>query len=272
MSGGLADYYFGARLMECILPKNSAQRLVKVPIAPPDGQERAVEEGIYGKSEVMEGIEKAKTILKAEDPSRAITIGGNCLVSLAPFDYLHGKYKKAAVVWIDAHPDVSTATDGYPCAHAMVLGTLLGSGEKSLTTLVENPFFVPEEILYVGLQGLHDYQKKFLDERGVRYRVQTDSFVTSHEIEEFVKGFDHLLVHLDIDVLVPRLFHSAYCANPELSGDGSGGGKMTIDTLSSILGLVTGLADVVGFTIAEYLPFNEYRLHKMFSRIKLFTE
>lgn len=218
MSGGLADYYFGARLMECILPKNSAQRLVKVPIAPPDGQERAVEEGIYGKSEVMEGIEKAKTILK------------------------------------------------------MVLGTLLGSGEKSLTNLVENPFFAPEEILYVGLQGLHDYQKKFLDERGVRYRVQTDSFVISHEIEEFVKGFDHLLVHLDIDVLVPRLFHSAYCANPELSGDGSGGGKMTIDTLSSILGLVTGLADVVGFTIAEYLPFDEYRLHKMFSRIKLFTE
>ena len=35
---------------------------------------------------------------------------------------------------------------------------------------------------------------------------------------------------------------------------------------------ITGSSDVVGFTVAEYLPFDEHRLHKMLSGIKLFTE
>lgn len=47
---------------------------------------------------------------------------------------------------------------------------------------------------------------------------------------------------------------------------------MTIEKLSHVLKVITGNSDVVGFTVAEYLPFDEHRLHKMFSGIKLFTE
>ena len=47
---------------------------------------------------------------------------------------------------------------------------------------------------------------------------------------------------------------------------------MKMDTLADILGQITSQADVVGFTIAEYLPFDEHRLHKMLSDIRLFTE
>jgi len=47
---------------------------------------------------------------------------------------------------------------------------------------------------------------------------------------------------------------------------------MKMDMLADILGRIASQADVVGFTIAEYLPFDEHRLHKMFSGIKLFTE
>ena len=36
------------------------------------------------------------------------------MVSLALFDYLHGKYENVGIVWIYAHPDVSTLNDGYP--------------------------------------------------------------------------------------------------------------------------------------------------------------
>lgn len=272
VSGGLETYYFGAHLMAHILPENDAQPLIKVDIAPPDGLEKPVTDGIYGKPEVISGIKDAMGKLKAENPDKVITIGGNCLVSQAPFDYLHGKYENTGIIWIDAHPDVSTVADGYPNAHAMVLGSLLGYGDKSLTDLMENRKFQPDEILYVGLQGLHDYQQKFLDETGVQYRVQTDSFIRTDEIAAFANRFEHILVHLDIDVLDERFFHSTYFANPELSGDGSGGGKMTMDTLTGILSCITNQADVVGFTIAEYLPFDEHRLHKMFSGIKLFTE
>lgn len=272
VSGGLETYYFGAHLMAHILPENDAQPLVKVNVVSPDGQEKTVVDGIYGKPEVVAGIVDAKAKLKAEAPDKVITIGGNCLVSLASFDYLHGKYENTGIVWIDAHPDVSTPADGYPNAHAMVLGSLLGGGDGSLTGLMENQYFKPNEVLYVGLQGLHEYQSKFLDGCGVSYKVQTDSFVSLEEIESFINRFDHILVHLDVDVLDERFFHSTYFANPELVGDGSGGGRMTMDTLTETLNIITKHADVVGFTIAEYLPFDEYRLHKMFSGIKLFAE
>ena len=65
------------------------------------------------------------------------------------------------------------------------------------------------------------------------------------------------------------LFPFHIFANPELVGDGVGGGKMTIEKLSEILQYIQENTDIIGFTIAEYLPFDEYRLHKMFSKIGL---
>ena len=147
----------------------------------------------------------------------------------------------------------------------------MGAGAAQLAAQVKNGFFKPEEILYVGLQPLHDYQEWFLKNAGVNYKVQDQGFVSDDEIKAFISRFDHILVHFDIDVLDEHFFHSTYFANPELSGDGSGGGRMTMEKLSEILTLIENNADVVGFTVAEYLPFDEQELHKMLSGIKLFT-
>ncbi len=272
ISGDLDAYYFGADLMAHILPENENQPLRKVEITPPDGTERRVTDGIYGKDEVISGIRQAMDIIEEEKPDKIITIGGNCMVSQAAFDYLHGIYENTGIIWIDAHPDVSQVKDGYPNAHAMVLGSLLGYGDSALSDLMKNRKFGSDEILYVGLQGLHDYQKKFLDDRKVNYKIQTENFVTDEEIQSFMKRFDHILVHLDIDVLDPALFHSTYFANGELVGDGSGAGRMTMEQLSGVLKCITEESDVVGFTIAEYLPFDEYRIHQMFAGLRLFTE
>ena len=272
VSGGLETYYFGAHLMAHILPGNERQPLVRVKIAPPDGREKRVTDGIYGKEEVLAGIREAMKVIEEERPDRIITIGGNCMVSQAPFDYLHGRYANTGIIWVDAHPDVSMVKDQYPNAHAMVLGSLLGYGDASLSDLMKNRKFQADEILYVGLQGLHDYQEQFLKDMGVNYRVQTGDFVSEEEMRKFMDRFDHILVHLDIDVLDPALFHSTYFANPELVGDGSGGGRMTMDKLTEVLHCITDYADVVGLTIAEYLPFDEEKLHKMFAGLDIFTK
>ncbi len=116
VSGGLDTYYFGANLMAHILPENNNQPLVKVDVLPPDGKEKSVTDGIYAKDEVISGIADAVKKIENEKPDRIITIGGNCMVSLAPFDYLHGIYDNVGIIWIDAHPDVSTTDDGYPNA------------------------------------------------------------------------------------------------------------------------------------------------------------
>lgn len=271
VSGGLETYYFGADLLQYILPTNPNQPTVKVDILPPDGQDKRIINGIYAEDEVIAGIRDAQKKLSEEKPDRVITIGGNCIVSLAPFDYLHGIYGNLGIIWIDAHPDVSSRKDGYPNAHAMVLGSLMGHGAEQLRGLMKNKRFFSDEILYVGLQPLHDYQKAFLDKAGVNYKIQDKEFVGDAEIRAFAKRFDHILIHFDIDVLDERLFHSTYFANSELAGDGSGGGKMTIEKVGKVLHLIEENADVAGLTIAEYLPFDEHKLHKMFSGIKLLT-
>ncbi|MBR4984466.1 MAG: hypothetical protein IKY83_01830 [Proteobacteria bacterium] len=45
-----------------------------------------------------------------------------------------------------------------------------------------------------------------------------------------------------------------------------------MEKLAQILSLITNQSDVVGFTIAEYLPFDEHKLHKMLAGLKIFTE
>lgn len=271
VSGGLDTYYFGANLLSHILPQNPDQPQFRVKISPPDKKEYETTDGIYAKKEVFEGIKNALNILKQEAPDKVITIGGNCIVSLAPFDYLRGKYNEIGIVWIDSHPDISSEKSDYTFAHAKVLSALLGKGSPKLSSLMKNEPFSANQILYVGLQDLHDYQEEFLKDINIDFKVQTNEFLSNEKIRDFVKEHKNILIHLDIDVLDPNLFHSTYFANKELIGDGSSGGKMTLDELENILNVISVNSNIVGFTIAEYLPFDEYKLHQLFSRLSLFT-
>lgn len=105
----------------------------------PDDREPVVTNGIAPETAVPQGIRGARAALESESPDRVITIGGNCIVSLAPFDYLHAIYPDAGIIWIDAHPDVSLPENGYPNAHAMVLSTLLGDGSAQLVAEMKAP-------------------------------------------------------------------------------------------------------------------------------------
>jgi len=56
VSDGLDTNYFGANLLQYILPQNKNQPLVKVSIAPPNGIKKEVTNGIYAEEEVLAGI------------------------------------------------------------------------------------------------------------------------------------------------------------------------------------------------------------------------
>lgn len=53
---------------------------------------------IYAEDEVLAGIQNAQRKLTAENSDRVVTVGDNCMVSLALFDYLHGKYENVGIV------------------------------------------------------------------------------------------------------------------------------------------------------------------------------
>lgn len=63
-----------------------------MPISAPNDEKKAVKDGIYARDEVEAGVKSALNLIERENPDKIITIGGNCIVSLAPFDYPHGKY------------------------------------------------------------------------------------------------------------------------------------------------------------------------------------
>lgn len=272
VSGGLSTYRLGARLMAAMLPENETQPLVKIDVPALGKTGPTITNGIASEAAVLEGIRKARAALEKEAPERVVTVGGNCIVSLASFDHLHALYPEAGILWIDAHPDVSLPENGYPNAHAMVLAALLGRGAPSLAKELKNPAFGAKDLLYIGLQGLHDYQRKFLDDAGVDYAVQTEAFVSDERILAFLTEHPQVFVHLDIDVLDPAFFHDTYFANPELVGDGSGGGRMTIEELGRILRIVSEKVETPAFTIAEYLPFEAERLANAFESLPLFTD
>ena len=154
----------------------------------------------------------------------------------------------------------------------MILGALLGQEDNPLAALRQNPAFTAGQVLYIGLQDLHDYQAAYLDRIGVDYRIQTRTFIDHAAITAFMRRFDHVLVHLDIDVLDAAHFHSTYFANPALLGDGSGAGRMRLTELGDILQHISDNGDIVGFTIAEYLPFDEHALHAQLKKVRLLSE
>src|SRR5215469_3672030 len=130
--GNDPGYHFGAQLLAWLAPAAKGPvETVSVP-EPKAGEILAVENGIVAREAVLRQAREARRAIEKHRPDRIVTLGGDCLVDLAPIAYLNTRYGgKLGVLWVDAHPDVSTP-DMYPHAHAHVLGALLGRGDPDL--------------------------------------------------------------------------------------------------------------------------------------------
>lgn len=220
---------------------------------------------------MKQNVNLAVEVLKSELPDKVITFGGSCIVSQAPFDYLHGKYgKELGVIWIDSHPDVSTPKEYYH-EHAMVLGNLLGQGDPALSKTVEFPFD-PDQFIYVGIQKPLDFEKKLLEDLELNYTVQDKEILKVEAIQKWIKenGFTKIAIHLDLDVLDPNLFRSLYFSEPGVTEFPSESGKMTLGEVVSILKGISEENDVVGLTVAEFLPWDAINLKNTLSDLDIF--
>lgn len=73
------------------MPKNLEHKEINVPILEYEVP-LVRENGVTAQSIVAENVDQTMAIIQEEKPDKIITLGGDCLVSQAPFDYLHGKY------------------------------------------------------------------------------------------------------------------------------------------------------------------------------------
>ncbi|SFR12331.1 MULTISPECIES: arginase family protein [unclassified Paenibacillus] len=268
--GNNPPYVLGAHLLNWLAPKSNGP-FEEVPVDLNPNVEK--EQGIIAKSTVLQQARSAKSLIHKHNPERIVVLGGDCSVELAPFSYLNEKYDgDVALLWVDAHPDVSIPED-FENHHAHVLANLLGVGDQEFVAEVPH-LFKPEQILYVGLNDMIDalhsepMKNMKLDIVGPDEIKQDSSKVLQWLAE---KKPSKIIIHFDLDVLDMKEFRSLLVAYPgtyeEYTKSFPQGSSM--ETIIRVLQDVAKSHDVVGLGITEHFPWDSYFLANMLSRLPL---
>lgn len=257
-------YPLGARLLAWLAPESSAP-LVEVPVEPWTGVEAVKEGGVFYRQQIMRQIRAARNIIDAHAPDRIIIFGGDCLISQAPFSYLNERYAgKLGILWMDAHPDVTTPKD-FDHAHAMVLGNLLGEGEPLMASEVKLPV-TPEQVALVGVDGVLAHEREAIDRFGLTTIPSTDITGGSGAVTEWIRarGFERVAIHLDLDVLDPNRFRSLLFCNPQVKEPiEAEWGKTGMEDIAKVLRDIAAQVEVAGMSLAEYMPWDALSLKTM---------
>lgn len=270
-AGNNPVYKLGAQILSVIAPINNNQKEIKISV-PDYPQKLTKENGVYGQNIIKSTMSKTYQIINEEKPDKIITFGGNCLVSQAPIDYLNGHYDNLGVIWFDAHPDISNPEMFYN-EHAMVLGNLLNRGDSELAKFVNHPL-TNKQIFYAGLQEPTFQEKEELNNLHINYLVQKDAVLDLSLISNWIKQnkFDNIYIHLDMDIMDPHTFYATYFNNPTLTHIPSNAATGIIDRQSvwKTISELSQQTNLVGFTIAEFLPWSAKQLQDLMKDTSIF--
>ena len=158
--GNNPPYYLGSLLLSFLAPEPTGP-VASVPVYEPTTEPLTEIDGITAKPQIIRQLNDAAALIAQHCPDSIVVLGGDCLVSLAPFAHLLNKYgDKLGVLWVDSHPDVQTAKQ-YPNAHAHVLGALIGTGDNDLVAHVATRLN-PAKIMIAGLHDPLAYEADYL--------------------------------------------------------------------------------------------------------------
>lgn len=252
-------YFLGAQLLDFLAPDNGQQKFT-VPINT-DIKERKAVDGVLDRDDIALQTKAALDILNIERPDKIITLGGECSVSVAPLTYLANKYKEdIAMVWIDAHPDITLPGDVYTGYHAMAVTACMGLGDKKIISQLPAKIS-PDKILFVGLRDWErDEVKVRQHEYGIKHLTPKDVATDSSTVTSWLKGCgaSHVVVHFDMDVLDPTDIIAAVGVVPN---------GMKMDEVVRIINDIANEKELVGLTVAEPMPRIAIRLKNMLSQL-----
>lgn len=275
LSVGTGELYpLGARLLAFLAPGDNSQT-IEVPIESynPD-KKRIKENGVVNQEIVIRQMKAAWAILEEQKPDRVITFGGDCLVSQAPFDYLNGYYKgDLGLLWIDAHPDVSTPAN-HDREHAMVLGNLLGHGDPIMSREVKNPFN-PAQVLLVGQDNFDSpMEVDTINSLGLKVIKPQEVSENSNAVVNWLKisNISNLAVHLDLDVLNPKRFFSQLTNDPYTQEPyNTVKGQLDLRQIGRLFKDISASSNMAGLTIAEFMPWDDLHLQEFMKELKIFA-
>lgn len=267
------DYYLGAQVLASIVPPDPRALVARVPVSA-DPVDTDTEDGVVAEHALLRHLQSAQGILAEYRPRRVITLGGDCSVSLAPFDYLSGCYEEGlGVLWLDAHPDISDPSNSTHL-HEMVVSSLIGCGAPHFMERLRHPI-EPERIMYAGLicDELRPQDRMAID-LGICAASPEALQESTKPVLDWVDEQDirHVAIHFDLDVLDPDNFRSIYPAETGLDRRtfGAAIGRMTMSQVGRILRDVSAACDMVGLTVAEHLPWDAFNLRRMLGSLPIF--
>ncbi len=265
-------YRIGAKLLDALLP--DAAGPVETVAVPQAGEgPRAEEDGIKSRTALLAQLACADAAIRKHAPEAIFTVGGDCLVDLAPIAYLNERHgDDLAVIWIDAHPDIMNKRQ-FSHAHAHVLAMLMGDGDDGFTAHVPRPVD-PSRVLYVGVNGMMEAETAYLAARGMAVIGPEEVRESSAPVLDWLKasGATKVAVHFDLDVLSPEgrgylLFNKPDTA--EGAFDGIATGKLELGEIVTLLQELAQAAEMVGLAVTEFLPWEMIALSKALEALPL---
>lgn len=274
--GNRHDYYLGSQLLAWLAPAaNGPVETVPVP-EPRPGETLAVEDGIVARAALLQQARAARQAIERHRPERIVTLGGDCLIDLAPMAYLNSRYGgNLGVFWVDAHPDLLTPAASAH-GHTYVLAALLGRGDPELVGEVATPV-KPSHVMYAGLDAWAPVEGDVLDELALR-RAGSDALAeSSAPVLEWIasEGITQLAVHFDVDVLDPKRFGPVLFNDPDAPPDAWAGvprGRLAPGHVVRLLHDVAAACDVVGLAIAEYTPWEAIATRNLLRKLPLLAD
>lgn len=256
-------YYLGAQLLHFLAPEsnqNTQTLLVSLDI-----NDRQTENGINSYKVILEQTKAALEIVQQNNPERIVTLGGDCAVSIVPFTYLANKYPDdVAIVWIDAHPDVTLPYDEYKGYHAMALTACMGMGDQAIMDVLPGKVDASKAII-VGLRSWDEGMRERQDDLGIKGLSPSEVAENSSEVLDWLKntGASKVVIHFDMDALDPAEIIAAVGTDPD---------GMKIDEAVRVINDIASEYDVVGLTVAEPMPRVAIKIRNMLNQMPLLKE
>lgn len=267
-------YSLGTSILKNVLPDDKSFIVKEVKIKKKNYSNLQINK-VFHQNQIIDELNEAKNIINKIQPNKIITLGGDCLISQQPIDYLNGKYENFCVIWFDAHPDISNP-EIHHNEHAMVLANLLHKGDSAVESIVNNKLN-SNQIIYFGLncENISNFEKEKYNELNLKNitinEIRNNDFIV---FDNWVtnNNFRKAYIHIDLDVLDPSIFHSLYFTNSEINKnniEGIASGGFSFEMLNNSIKYISEKMEIVGFSIAEFLPWDVKNIINMFNNIKI---
>ncbi len=255
-------YYLGSMLLNFLAPETENE-IFNVPVAT-DISTRIEINGVLDRDIIREQTKAALDTLRIANPDKVVTLGGECSVSVPVFTYLADKYHgDVAIVWVDAHPDITLPGDDYNGFHAMALTACMGMGDEDIVGQL--PARVsPADVCLAGLRECeYPYIEKRVSDLGLAHFSPVQLAVDSTPLMDWLKsnGKSKVMVHFDMDVMDPSDIIAAVADGPD--------GGLKLSEVVRVINDIAATKELVALTVAEPMPRLAIRLKKMLEQLPL---